>query len=169
MNKLTKHHLWLNLAAAIAVAAIGVGAMNVYANEQTVTLGIRAQEYDTNAYFGVQIAAGENGVEVMAVDPKSPANEAGIEVGDIIQQVDETVIDTPAQLSEYISTKAPGDIVSVTLMRGEETVTVEATLAEASTSEAAPPRGGDSRPGRFGNAGGQPCVFGSPMGYQLGV
>ncbi len=166
MNKRTKHHLWLNLAAALTVVAIGVGAMSVYASDEVTTSGVRAQADDPSAYLGVQIAASENGVEVMAVAPDSPASEAGIEVGDIIQQVDETVIDTPAQLSEYISTKAPGDVVAVTLLRGEETVTVEATLAEASNS-AAGPRG--NRPGRSGNADGQPFVFGSPMGYQLGV
>ncbi len=166
MNKRTKHHLWLNLAAALTVVAIGVGAMSVYASDAVTTSGIRAQADDPSAYLGVQIAASENGVEVMAVAPDSPASDAGIEVGDIIQQVDETVIDTPAQLSEYISTKAPGDVVAVTLLRGEETVIVEATLAEASNS-AAGPRG--NRPGRSGNADGQPFVFGSPMGYQLGV
>ncbi|MBZ0315123.1 MAG: PDZ domain-containing protein [Anaerolineae bacterium] len=166
MNRLTRHHLWLNLAAAITVAMIGVGAMSVYANDQNVTSGVNAQEDDTRAYLGVQIASSENGVEVMAVDPNSPANEAGIEVGDIIQQVDETVIDTANQLSEYISTKAPGDAVTVTLLRGEETLTVEATLAEAPSGVSVP---SGNRPGGRDGSEGRPFVYASPMGYQLGV
>lgn len=166
MKKLTRHHLWLNLAAAITVAAIGVGAMSVYANDQNVTSGVNAQEDNTRAYLGVQIADGEDGVEVMAVAPNSPAEEAGIEVSDIIQQVDETVIDTPNQLSEYISTKAPGDVVSVTLLRGEATLTVEATLAEAPSGVSVP---GGNRPGGRAGSDGRPFVFASPMGYQLGV
>lgn len=166
MNRLIRHHLWLNLAAAITVALIGVGAMSVYANDQNVTSGVNTQEDDTRAYLGVQIADGENGVEVMAVDPNSPANEAGIEVGDIIQQADETVIDTPNQLSEYISTKAPGDVVSVTLLRGEETLTVEATLAEAPSGVSMP---GGNRPGGRDGSEGRPFVYANPMGYQLGV
>ncbi|MBI5931424.1 MAG: PDZ domain-containing protein [Chloroflexi bacterium] len=165
MSRLTKHHLWLNLGAAVTVAVIGVGAMSVYANDQTNTPIVRAQQDDTRPYLGVNITAGDNGVEVVAVDPDSPANEAGIQEGDVIQQVDETVIDTPNQLSEYILTKAPGDTVAITLLREGETMTVEATLAEASSTDVGPANG---RPGRSDGTG-QPFVFGSPMGYQLGV
>lgn len=169
MNKRIKHHLWLNLTALVVVALISVGAMSVFAYDESANSTVGSQQDNTRPYLGVNIIQGEGGAEVTKVAEDSPASEAGIEAGDIIQKIDETVVESPNQLSEYILTKAPGDVVTLTLLRDGETLTIEATLAEAPMNSANPRGDRGGRGGRPDNFDGRGFRFRNPMGYQLGV
>jgi regulator of sigma E protease len=62
-------------------------------------------------------------VEIKSVAPGSPAALAGLQEGDIIQKVDETLINSTDKLSLTIA-DAVGKEISLVLKRGEETVTV---------------------------------------------
>jgi 2-alkenal reductase len=93
-------------------------------------------------FFGVQTinvteerAAAEDlsidhGAYVDAVTPGSPADEAGVEEGDVIVSVDGQEITRSDPFIEVLFQHQPGDTVSVVLQRGEEQVTVEVTLGE---------------------------------------
>jgi len=68
-------------------------------------------------YYGLQEVAG---AKVMGVNENQAADEAGIEVGDIIIAVnDETILSVP-DLQRKIRTHDPGETVAVTVVRGED-------------------------------------------------
>ena len=68
------------------------------------------------------------GAEVVAVTDGSPADEAGIEVGDIITMVDDTEITSADSLIIAVRTYDVGDTVTFTLVRDSTEMTVEVTL-----------------------------------------
>jgi serine protease Do len=63
-----------------------------------------------------------------AVQPKSPAKEAGLEVGDEIVEADGHPIVRQVQLKHVIGAKYAGDTLKVVVKRGEEKIEAEATL-----------------------------------------
>ncbi len=85
-------------------------------------------------YLGVRITASEDpaqpGVVILAVDPRSPAAEAGLEAGDVITAVDGSAVTAPEDVVTAIADRAIGDTVSLEIVRNGETRTVEAVLAE---------------------------------------
>ena len=94
-------------------------------------------------YFGVegvipvtsQIAATndlevDHGVLVQGVVPGGPADEAGIQPGDVILAVDGQVIDQQTTFTEALFVHDPGETVPVTIQRGTEELTVEVTSGE---------------------------------------
>ena len=70
-------------------------------------------------------------VIVTAVSENSPAAEAGIQPGDIILSIDDQEVTSAASLKSYIRECSVGDSVQLVLLRGNNTVTVTATLAES--------------------------------------
>jgi S1-C subfamily serine protease len=70
-----------------------------------------------------------NGGTSPAVVPDSPADKAGIREGDIITKVDGQAIDGDHPLDATLSLHAPGDTVTVELLRDGGTVTVQVMLA----------------------------------------
>jgi putative serine protease PepD len=74
---------------------------------------------------------GESGALITSVSPGGPADEAGIQEGDIIINLDGRVITNPDELIVAIRNRAPGDRVSITLKREEVTKVVKATLVAA--------------------------------------
>jgi membrane-associated protease RseP (regulator of RpoE activity) len=89
------------------------------------------------ALLGVGIESatdGGRGVRVTRVVPGSPAEDAGLETGDIITKVDDTEIGNAPELVRAIGSHDPGDTVTITYERDGESDTVEATLGGGSES-----------------------------------
>ena len=94
------------------------------------------------AFLGVQTetltpeAADELGVDadagavVVDVTEGSPAEDAGIENGDVIVEIAGDTIRATGDVPEAIRRHSPGDEVEVVLVRGDERTTVRATLVE---------------------------------------
>ena len=73
------------------------------------------------------------GVYVVKVMQDSPAEKAGIKVGDIIYKIGMDSIGVDADsLSKIISSKKPGDNLSLTLWRDGDIKTLDVTLSEFS-------------------------------------
>ena len=68
--------------------------------------------------------------EIAAVQPKSPAYKANLEVGDVIVEVDEQPVSRQVQLRHALGRHYAGDSVSLTVQRGEQRVTVSLKLAD---------------------------------------
>lgn len=84
-------------------------------------------------YLGLQpdlAASGADGIVVRSVRPESPAEAAGIQTGDVIVKVGEDDVEGYQTLVTKLTSAKPGDTLSLTLKRGEETKVVEATLGE---------------------------------------
>ena len=63
-----------------------------------------------------------------AIFPDSPAAEAGLQAGDIIVAVDGTRVDEDHDLSTLILPHAPGDTITLRILRGNSTTNVDVTL-----------------------------------------
>lgn len=70
----------------------------------------------------------DSGVQVEAVSPGTSAEEGGIERGDIIIGWDDVPIDDMRSLFEALQNHEPGDVVAITVLRGDETVTLDVRL-----------------------------------------
>lgn len=81
-------------------------------------------------FLGVQLEDTDEGALVVSVVEDSPASAAGLQAEDVITAVNETNVTTARDLIEALSTLNPGDTVTLTFQRGEETQTADATLAE---------------------------------------
>ena len=68
----------------------------------------------------------------------TPAEEAGVQDGDIIVSVDGQVIDEEHPLDATLSQFAPGDTVSVEILRDGQTVTLQVTLGTRPATPVAP-------------------------------
>lgn len=84
-------------------------------------------------------ASSEAGVLVGRVLPGTPAEKAGIKVGDVIVSIDGAPVEGAGDIVEAISEKA-GKPVVVELVRDRRTVKVTATLPEASDDAPRGPR-----------------------------
>jgi membrane-associated protease RseP (regulator of RpoE activity) len=78
-------------------------------------------------HFGVPSDAG---VMVSRVQPDSPAQLAGIEVGDILTSIDSIQIKSPSGFAMEIAHRSQGDTVSLEAWRGGRLESLQATLEE---------------------------------------
>jgi 2-alkenal reductase len=72
------------------------------------------------------------GAYVTRVAPGSPASKAGLQEGDIITQVGDTVLDQSHSYLNTLYTYKPGDTVAIAVARNGQTVQLSVTLGEAS-------------------------------------
>jgi S1-C subfamily serine protease len=63
------------------------------------------------------------------IKPGSPAAEAGIQPGDIITAIGDTKVDTEHPLNAVLAQSAPGDTVTLQILRGGQTLSIDVTLA----------------------------------------
>ncbi|HSD37049.1 MAG TPA: DegQ family serine endoprotease [Rhodocyclaceae bacterium] len=77
------------------------------------------------------------GSAVTNVTKGSGAEKAGLKVGDVILQVDETKIDDPSDLPRLIGERAPGETVTLKVWRNKSTQTMKATLGTAPSTTSA--------------------------------
>jgi serine protease Do len=75
----------------------------------------------------------ENGQVAGGVQPGTPAAAAGIKDGDIILKVGDKAIDDGHPLDATLAQFSPGDTVSIEILRGDEHLTLEVTLATRPT------------------------------------
>jgi putative serine protease PepD len=73
------------------------------------------------------------GAQVGAVTNGSPADQAGLQEGDVITEVDGSPISDATQLIVTIRSQAPGDTVNLTVERGGTTYDVPVTLQASSS------------------------------------
>jgi Do/DeqQ family serine protease len=103
-----------------------------YGNVQEVLLGITPIRLNT-PYAVEKGIKNIDGVYIDGIEEGMGADEAGLQRGDIVKQIDNIQVHKLPDLSGYISTKRPGDKVEVTVDRDGETLQVEVLLKERQT------------------------------------
>ncbi|MDG5491679.1 trypsin-like peptidase domain-containing protein [Psychroserpens sp. SPM9] len=73
------------------------------------------------------------GVYISSVEDNSGAKKAGIKDGDIIKKLDNVEISKFTDLSGYLKTKRPNDIVNVEVLRDNESKTIPVKLTKSET------------------------------------
>jgi putative serine protease PepD len=82
-----------------------------------------------HAYLGVAVEAANGGVRVAQVRSGTPAQRAGLKVGDLIKAVNGKSVTATAQLQGAIDARQPGDTVTIRYTRNGNSHTVKIKLA----------------------------------------
>ena len=99
-----------------------------FGNVQRGVLGIEGGEMNSN--YAKEIGVKETqGFYINKVTKNSGAEKAGLQKGDIIVQLDDKKINGFAELSGYINTKRPNDVVQVRIIRDEKEKTIPVKLS----------------------------------------
>ena len=102
-----------------------------YGDVQKGLLGVRGVALRSS--YSKQLKVDETeGFYIDVVEPGFGADNAGLQKGDIIKSVDDVNINRFSDLSGYLSSKRPGDKVSVKYIRDKQLITVSVTLKKDS-------------------------------------
>ena len=93
-------------------------------------IGIQYAPVTTRQAAQLGLPTGTIGIIVSQVAPGSPAEQAGIQVNDIITKVNDQVIDADHPLSSLLVKNRPGDRVKLTRIRNGKEMTVDVTLGQ---------------------------------------
>lgn len=85
----------------------------------------------TRPYLGLRLAAVEDSAVIHRVLPGSPADEAGLQEGDVITSVNGTAVVSAAEVSDAVAALSVGDSVSLGIERDGEASTVDVVLGSA--------------------------------------
>ena len=100
-----------------------------FGNVQRGVLGIEGGEMNSN--YAKEIGVKETqGFYINKVTKNSGAEKAGLQKGDIIVQLDDKKINGFAELTAYINTKRPNDVVQVRIVRDEKEKTIQVKLSK---------------------------------------
>jgi serine protease Do len=82
------------------------------------------------AWMGVQLDTEADGCKVAEVQSGSPADKAGLKANDVIVKFAGEKIGNTEDLAAVIGKKKPGDKVTLEVMRGDKSVTLDLTLGK---------------------------------------
>lgn len=105
----------------LGLAAAAGGAVTYFALQARPA---RAALINQNA-----LASGE-GILIAAVDPESPAGQAGVVRGDVLTEVNGRKVNTGIDLSTLISGSKPGASLKIMLTHGDEQKTMDVQLGD---------------------------------------
>jgi serine protease Do len=81
-------------------------------------------------YLGFKLESPKDDTTVTTVDKNSPAEKAGLQVGDVILTFDGQAVKNSDQLRPLVRKKKPGDEVEMEIQRGSETKKLKLTVAK---------------------------------------
>ncbi|NQX84472.1 MAG: trypsin-like peptidase domain-containing protein [Flavobacteriaceae bacterium] len=100
-----------------------------FGNVQNGILGVTGGALDSTQAKELDINETQ-GFHVNTVQKNSGAEKAGIQSGDIIKKINNTIISKFSDLKGFLSTKGPNDVVDVTILRDGQEITLPVTLAK---------------------------------------
>ncbi|MFK7749704.1 MAG: S1C family serine protease [Kordia sp.] len=125
----TGSYIGYSFAVPSNIAQKIVADLLEFGDVQKGLLGLTGGSLNSVVAEKLEIAETE-GFYVGKVFSDSGAAKAGIVKGDIIKKIDEVKISNFADLSGYLGSKRPGDVVNVTILRDEEYEIVPVTLVK---------------------------------------
>jgi len=93
----------------------------------TANLGFRVSPLtdDLKQYFNI---TGDDGIVVTDIGRSSPADQAGLEPGDLITKVDSDRVRNADELMSILADRRAGDVVKLEVLRGSKSLTVKLPL-----------------------------------------
>ena len=114
---------------AIAISTAKPIADQLVASGRVVHASLGVSYVPLNPAIAARLGVSErDGVVIVRPLPGSPAASAGLRAGDVITQVDGQPLQEESALAEIVSSHQPGDVLTLTVVRGRETQTVRVTL-----------------------------------------
>ncbi len=112
----------------------GGGVERIELTERDERGGFKYRRVDVRhgylGYFAGESASSTNGVLVNVVGPGTPAEIAGIRVGDVIQSVGGQAVATRDEISTALLPSKPGDKVSIEVLRDGDPTVLQAELTD---------------------------------------
>ena len=96
---------------------------------EEASMGIFAYDKNVIPYLDSNLQF-DNGIYVAQVILNSPAGKAGLLEGDIITKIDGKDLEKMCDLTCYIYTKKPGDVINLEIMRNQKTQFATITLGK---------------------------------------
>jgi S1-C subfamily serine protease len=97
------------------------------------SLGVSAVTVDAAVAAQYNLSV-DQGALIVSETTTGPAATAGLRVGDVIVQLDNTPVTNVQSLGDALLSKSPGDTVAVKIYRGSQQMTVNVTLGELPAS-----------------------------------
>ncbi len=117
----TKRIAAIALASAVALALAIVGI---------VVSGATVAQAAAPAAVLSQRDSNEKGVLIVRVEADGPAARAGLRRGDIVVKLADTEVNSVSDVAAFLADRKPGDVVSVSVLRGDETRAFRVTLGD---------------------------------------
>lgn len=89
-----------------------------------------SQRLESRGYLGVMLQTDERGGALLTQVEEGAARRAGLQIGDVITQVDETPIRRREDIQRHLASLDPLTKVAVQIRRGPEQRTIDVTLGE---------------------------------------
>jgi S1-C subfamily serine protease len=117
---------------AISLATAKPVADELVANGRVVHAYLGIEYQPLNPAISAQLGIKETqGAIIGNVVPSSPAEAAGLQQDDVITAIDNQALKEESDLAKFLSGHKPGDVVTLTVDRGNKTGQVKVTLGEA--------------------------------------
>lgn len=136
----------IGFAVPTAIARSIMGQILDFGEIRRGLLGVRIQTIDAEMAEALDTNV-ESGALITNIEPKSAAEDAGLEVGDIIVEVNRKKVDDAAELRNTIGLLRSGDEVAIKYVRDSNTRSTKALLGQAQSLQLT---GADIHPGLDG-------------------
>jgi putative serine protease PepD len=119
----------------LSAGNVGIGFAVPSNTVRQVLPGLKLGRTVSHAWLGVRIGTPSSvspstpsGAEIGSVTTGGPADDAGLQAGDIVTDIEGQGIDDATALSSYINGKAPGDKITLTVQRNGQTEKIDVLL-----------------------------------------
>ena len=117
--------------------AVGQWVASLTISDAPLAVGVvsvpRRKIAPTRGYLGIMLKDVPDKALIERVVPKSPAEKAGLKVGDVVTHVGEKPVPNREKLIEILKAYRPGSSVKLTVKRGDKEHKISATLAKLAT------------------------------------
>jgi serine protease Do len=132
--------------ASPAVQAQGIGFAIAISTAKPIADQLVATGHAVHPYLGIEYVplnpaiAAQLGIQQTQGDvignvvPGSPAAQAGLAQYDVVTAIDKAPLQSDSALAQIINSHKPGDTVTLTVLRGNQTLNVRVTLGETPSS-----------------------------------
>jgi serine protease Do len=132
-------------AIALALATVTISAAECISANTSDSIGFPSEDWGSGSYLGIdsrditpdRLSAlhlkEERGVEVTMVDQDAPAGKAGIREKDVILQLNGENVQSVEQLRRMIREIPPGRVITMSISRDGQPMTVKVQLADRKT------------------------------------